>query len=358
MTTIGVIGNSKIAVDISRKNRINSYTGNSKFDNMNSAREVVEMTQTPRTIVSMMPSGVMFDSFLKSMSKDDTLIDCSYEHWTNSVIKNDMCEKNGVNYLGAGLSGNAIMLGGSQDAWNNSKTFLETLCGEAVYMGVEPDMGHFTNMIHGGMESAMIQVIADIYSYCNQDYLIVSRILEDISGPLAKKIQCDIKKNYSDVCEPTVADVWCVNWATEQQVPLIAMNTALQYKNLSTLFKGLNHYKKLTTLPHKEKAKSVIEFVYALVFLEGISLLESKGIHGDKMWSEHNMIWCDMCKMTENDLRSVMDRNIYDVRYIVDDCCFKGISIPVISAALQYYEFTHTTVTQMSLVNQLKSSNY
>ena len=377
----GLVGLGKmganLALNISNKKHLNIYNrttaktykvcdkNHERLQGFDNLKDFVENTEHPRKIITMLPNGVEFD-FLEYLEPGDTIIDCANERWNISTLKEEQCNKEGVNYLGVGMSGGylgalhgpAVMIGGSREVYEDTQEFFESFCNSSVFVGEDPDMGHFTKMVHNGIEYGMLQAIADVYSYANHDRGIMHNILEGtIDGYLvrsARKVCSEYNiDNIIDRCEMNDTGLWCSQWALENKIPLTVINTAVACRIQSMQNKAPNCYKKLTTVTSVKHARGAIEFVFAMAFLEGMRLVEIKGIPvqlAQEAWSEYTIIHSPMCRMTTEELQSVLEDNIYNIRYLINDCALKGISIPVLSAALQDYELNHTTHSHMAFV--------
>lgn len=380
---LGLIGLGKmganLALNISKNKDLNIYNrttaktfqvcdkNRTRLNGFGDIETFMKNTETPRTIITMLPNGVGFNDFLPLMSPGDTLVDCANEHYDISLIKNQECSSWGVDYLGVGMSGGAhgalhgpaVMIGGSEDVWLAHKNFFELFCNNTVYIGSEPDVGHFTKMVHNGIEYAMLQCIADIYSYCNHNNELFREVL--LSGcdqgylidSAQKVIEIYSLDNIVDECKMNDTGLWCSQYALENKIPLTTIHTSVQYR-INSFKKFTNNWERIYNKEVSiENARGAIEFVFAMAFYEGHLLIEDKGItpeRAQKAWSKDTIIRCHMATCSKDELLSIMDRNIYNLRNVVKHCIFLGINIPVLSAALQYYEFSHTTVTQMSLI--------
>ena len=380
--SFGLIGLGKmganLALNISKNRDLHVYNrttaktfhlckGNgSRLNGYSDIETFMENAQTPRNIITMLPNGVDFDNFLPLMSPGDVIIDCANEHYDVSISKNKRCSEWDVDYLGVGMSGGAlgalhgpaVMIGGNEEVWKRNKNFFESFCNNTVYIGSEPDMGHFTKMVHNGIEYSMLQCIADIYSYCNHDNDITREILHGCDQGYLTETAQEVLKTYSidnivDECKMNNTGLWCSQYALEHNIPLTTIHTSVQYR-INSCRKSDFHWKKnKLSQPNIHDARGAIRFVFALAFLEGIALVKDKGIDpykASQAWSKFTIIRCDMSQFTEKELLLEMYRNVHHIRNIVKRCVHLGINIPVLSAALQYYEFTHTTQTQMSLI--------
>jgi 6-phosphogluconate dehydrogenase len=136
--------------------------------------ELIAMLDAPRLVWLMLPSGTAtrehIELFSGLLAAGDILVDGS-----NSSFKDDdanrriLGEKN-IHYLDAGVSGGiwglrvgyCTMVGGERDIYEYIEPVLETLAPEKGYLYCGPcGAGHFTKMIHNGIEYAMMQAYAE-----------------------------------------------------------------------------------------------------------------------------------------------------------------------------------------------------
>jgi 6-phosphogluconate dehydrogenase len=112
----------------------------------------------------------MIDHILPMMSKDDILVDGGNSNWKDSVARAKQAQEHGVRYLDAGVSGGiwglevgyCTMVGGPDDAFAIVEPAIKTLAPVDGYKHVGPSgAGHFSKMIHNGIEYGMLQAYAE-----------------------------------------------------------------------------------------------------------------------------------------------------------------------------------------------------
>jgi 6-phosphogluconate dehydrogenase len=136
--------------------------------------EVINQLQTPRVIWMMLPSGQvttdMINRLLPMMSKGDILVDGGNSNWKDSVSRGKQAQEHGIRYLDAGVSGGVwgleigycTMVGGDADAFAIVEPAIKTLAPVDGYKHVGPSgAGHFSKMIHNGIEYGMLQAYAE-----------------------------------------------------------------------------------------------------------------------------------------------------------------------------------------------------
>jgi 6-phosphogluconate dehydrogenase len=148
------------------------------FDDM--ARFMASLA-LPRKIFLMVNAGPATDAVIQEMlphlSEGDIIMDGGNSHYKATQGRFDMLVLRGIHFLGVGVSGGekgalegpSIMPGGSRKAYKVVGDYLEAIAardkaGNACCTLVgEGGSGHFTKMMHNGIEYAEMQLIAEVY---------------------------------------------------------------------------------------------------------------------------------------------------------------------------------------------------
>jgi len=137
-------------------------------------KPLVNSLETPRTLFLMVPSGPATDDILSQvwphMDPHDTIIDCGNENWK---ITEERCSLSPCHHIGMGVSGGwrgalngpSMMPGGDKEGWIQNEGVLRTLCANPnLHNWVGPGgAGHFTKMVHNGIEYAIMQSISEAW---------------------------------------------------------------------------------------------------------------------------------------------------------------------------------------------------
>jgi 6-phosphogluconate dehydrogenase len=136
--------------------------------------EVIDQLSQPRVVWMMVPHGdpvdQMISELLPRLSEGDILIDGGNSNWHRSVERSERVRAAGVNYLDIGVSGGiwgleigyCLMIGGDEASFRHVEPAFKTLAPETGYMLVGPNgAGHFSKMIHNGIEYGMMQAYAE-----------------------------------------------------------------------------------------------------------------------------------------------------------------------------------------------------
>ncbi len=139
-----------------------------------SPAEFIAMLDQPRIVWLMLPSGATtrehIELFAGLMSAGDILVDGSNASFKDDEVHRSILQPKKIRYLDAGVSGGiwglqvgyCTMLGGERDAFDHIEPLLKTLAPEKGYLYCGPcGAGHFTKMIHNGIEYAMMQAYAE-----------------------------------------------------------------------------------------------------------------------------------------------------------------------------------------------------
>lgn len=136
-----------------------------------------EMTQKllgKKVVWLMVPSGKIVDDTISTLKpllgKGDIVIDGGNSHYKDSVRRyNELAEK-GIEFLDCGTSGGVsgalegvcVMVGGKKEVFAYCEPIFKSIAvpGGYLYTG-EAGSGHFTKMVHNGIEYGMMQSIAE-----------------------------------------------------------------------------------------------------------------------------------------------------------------------------------------------------
>jgi len=141
--------------------------------------EVVEQLQTPRAVWVMLPSGQITEENIQALSDlfapGDTLIDGGNSNYKDSMRRTEQLAAKDLNFIDVGTSGGvwglkegySMMIGGEPEAVERLRPIFETLApSESLGWGHvgPPGSGHFTKMIHNGVEYGLMQAYAEGFS--------------------------------------------------------------------------------------------------------------------------------------------------------------------------------------------------
>ena len=156
------------------------YRRNPKTGDVGSLSELVDGLAAPRTVWVMIPAGDPTEQTIQKLAsllqKGDLIIDGGNSNFRDSMRRGAELEKQGLLFMDAGTSGGiwglkigyCLMIGGSDEAFRRVEPALKTLAPEDGYAHVGPvGAGHFTKMVHNGIEYAMLQAYAEGFEILN-----------------------------------------------------------------------------------------------------------------------------------------------------------------------------------------------
>jgi 6-phosphogluconate dehydrogenase len=211
-----------------------------------SMEEMVEkLSSKPRVIWVMVPAGDATEqallNFAELMDEGDILIDGGNSYFRDSIRRAEMLHERGLRFLDAGTSGGiwglevgyCLMVGGDADAYERLEPALETLAPKDgyAYLG-NAGAGHFTKMVHNGIEYGMLQAYAEgfeilrksqydldlraISSLWNQGSVVRSWLLELAESAFEKDANLERVRGY---VEDSGEGRWTVLEAINEDVP-------------------------------------------------------------------------------------------------------------------------------------------
>ena len=141
--------------------------------------DLVKQLSAPRAVWVMVPAGDPTEATVRALAdilaKGDTIIDGGNSNYKESVRRAGMVAERGLNFVDVGTSGGiwgltegySLMIGGPNDAVGRLRPIFETLAPakDQGWGHVGPvGSGHFTKMIHNGIEYGMMQAYAEGFS--------------------------------------------------------------------------------------------------------------------------------------------------------------------------------------------------
>ncbi len=135
---------------------------------------LVDRLEPPRVVWLMVPAGAVTEGAVEDLGRllgpGDTVVDGGNSRWTDSIRRAAGLDEVGVSFVDAGTSGGVwglaegycLMVGGDPDAVERLGPALETLAPPDGWAHVGPvGAGHFTKMVHNGVEYALMQAYAE-----------------------------------------------------------------------------------------------------------------------------------------------------------------------------------------------------
>ncbi|MEM3031959.1 MAG: NADP-dependent phosphogluconate dehydrogenase [Nitrososphaerota archaeon] len=232
--------------------------------------DFVATLDRPRKVILMVKAGHPVDEVLNKLAPKlnpgDMVFDCGNSHYLDTERRQRKCGEEGLVFMGVGVSGGeegalkgpAVMIGGSRQAYEDTRGFWEAIAARAEdepcagYMGLH-GAGHFVKMVHNGIEYGMLQLVAEAYDIMtgilDMDVDAVRDVFRDWNagelGSYLLEIAVDalsIRDDESgrplvelvlDKAEQKGTGKWAVQTAAELIVPAPSIDAALSARYLS-----------------------------------------------------------------------------------------------------------------------------
>ena len=218
-----------------------------------SLEDMVAQLPDRKVVWMMVPSGDITESTLSEvqsfLKEKDIVIDGGNSFYKDSVRRSAQLSEKGIKYLDAGTSGGVwglkvgycLMIGGEKEPFEYVEPVFKTLAPPDGYKLVgKSGAGHFTKMIHNGIEYGVMQSYAEGFEILreskfeldleelaglwNQGSVIRSWLLELLELALSgDQDLSDIKGYVADSGEGR----WTVKEAIDLDVPALALTHAL-----------------------------------------------------------------------------------------------------------------------------------
>jgi 6-phosphogluconate dehydrogenase len=224
-----------------------------------SLADVVKRLKTPCVIWIMVPAGEVTEDTICKLAdilhSGDVVIDGGNSFYKDTIRRAGILEAKGLDFIDSGTSGGiwgleegyCLMIGGKESVVDHLQPIFETLApskdrgwGRVGSHGA----GHFTKMVHNGIEYGMMQALAEGFSImkAKQEFQLDLSAISEIwrFGSVIRSWLLDLAAralkddpSLADI-EPWVADSgegrWTVDEAIEQAVPAPIISLALQMR--------------------------------------------------------------------------------------------------------------------------------
>jgi 6-phosphogluconate dehydrogenase len=158
-----------------------------------SLEDMVGRLDAPRVAWLMIPAGdpteQAFQELLGLVEQGDVIVDGGNSNFRDSQRRYGEARERGIRFVDAGVSGGiwgltegyCLMVGGDEDAVAVVEPAFLTLAPKDGYAHVGPSgAGHFTKMVHNGIEYGMMQAYAEGFEILKESGLGLD--LREISG--------------------------------------------------------------------------------------------------------------------------------------------------------------------------------
>jgi 6-phosphogluconate dehydrogenase len=199
----------------------------------------------PRVVWVMVPAGEITDQTLTAVAEllepGDVVVDGGNSHYSDTKERAARLARGGVELVDAGTSGGvwglregySLMVGASPETYARLEPIFATLAPEGGYAHVGPSgAGHFTKMIHNGVEYALMQAygegfellrsseydldLAQIAEVWRHGSVVRSWLLDLVASALSKDPDLERVRGY---VEDSGEGRWTVETAVHRAVP-------------------------------------------------------------------------------------------------------------------------------------------
>jgi 6-phosphogluconate dehydrogenase len=257
---IGLVGLGKMGGNMRERLRnaghtVVGYDTDPEKADVGSLVDLVEQLERPRAVWVMVPAGAatqgVIDQLATLLRHGDTVIDGGNSRWSDDEKHAEELAKHGVNFVDAGVSGGvwglkngyALMVGGEKEVVDDLRPIFDALKPEGPYGYVHAGKvgaGHFSKMVHNGIEYAMMQAYAEgwellekvdsvdnvreVFRSWQEGTVIRSWLLDLAVNALDEDHHLDNLRGYA---EDSGEGRWTVEAAIDNAVPLPAITASL-----------------------------------------------------------------------------------------------------------------------------------
>lgn len=249
---------SVVAYDVSKENvdRISEEGAVTAY----SLEQLAQKLPERRIVWVMVPAGSATDEVIKELSNylnpNDIIIDGGNSNYKDTIKRYEKLKEKGIDFLDCGTSGGTsgalngacTMIGGDKEVFNYCEQIFKDISVENgyTYTGAAGS-GHFTKMVHNGIEYGMMQSIAEgfeVLSKCEYDidYEKIAKVWNNgsvIRGWLMELTENAFSKDkklegIKGIMNSSGEGKWTIEAALDLEVPtpVIALSLFMRYRSL------------------------------------------------------------------------------------------------------------------------------
>jgi 6-phosphogluconate dehydrogenase len=182
---LGMVGLGRMGGNMAERLRrhgheVETYARTDPARTTTSLEELASKLEAPRVVWLMVPAGdateQAYATLLGLLEPGDVLVDGGNSNFRDSQRRAAGAKEKGLQYLDAGVSGGiwgleggyCVMVGGEADAFAVIEPLCRALTEEGGYAHVGASgAGHFTKMVHNGIEYGLMQSFAEGFEIMN-----------------------------------------------------------------------------------------------------------------------------------------------------------------------------------------------
>jgi 6-phosphogluconate dehydrogenase len=262
---LGMIGLGKMGANMAARleeagHEVVGYDAFSDASEVASLKDLVAALEAPRVVWVMVPSGdptqSTIDELADLLAPGDVIVDGGNSNWRDSVRRGEAVAGRGLGFVDCGTSGGvwgrtegySLMVGGDDEHVGLAQPIFDALRpAEGGYAHVGPrGTGHFTKMVHNGIEYGIMQSYAEGYELLARSGLgidVLAGLKAWQHGSVVRSWLLDLLVLALEQ-DPDLADIagvaadsgegrWTVNEAIERGVATPAISAALYARFVS-----------------------------------------------------------------------------------------------------------------------------
>ena len=180
---LGLIGLGKMGGNMRERLRraghtVVGYDRNPDVSDADSIEAMLEKLPSPKVVWVMVPSGDPTRETVKTLAgllaEGDVVVDGGNSRWTDDIAHAELLADKGIGFVDCGVSGGvwglengyALMAGGAKENVETLQPIFDALKPEGEFGWVHAGKvgaGHFSKMVHNGIEYAVMQSYAEGY---------------------------------------------------------------------------------------------------------------------------------------------------------------------------------------------------
>ncbi|MFF0385174.1 MULTISPECIES: phosphogluconate dehydrogenase (NAD(+)-dependent, decarboxylating) [unclassified Streptomyces] len=260
MMELGLVGLGKMGGNMRERIRraghtVIGYDRNADLADVHSLEELVGKLSAPRVVWVMVPAGeatqATVDRLGELLEPGDVVVDGGNSRWTDDEKHAEELAAKGIGFVDCGVSGGvhglangyALMYGGDEENVAKVRPVFDALKPEGDFGSVHAGKvgaGHFSKMVHNGIEYAMMQAYAEgwellekvdsvenvreIFRSWQEGTVIRSWLLDLAVNALDDDEHLDGLRGYA---QDSGEGRWTVEAAIDNAVPLPAITASL-----------------------------------------------------------------------------------------------------------------------------------
>ena len=178
---IGLVGLGKMGANMRERMRLAGltvvgYDRNPDVSDVDSLAALVEALPSPKVVWVMVPAGDPTRDTIKDLrdllAEGDVVVDGGNSRWSDDLVNAELLAEKKIGYVDCGVSGGvwglkngyALMYGGDPDDVAKVQPAFDALKPEGDFGSVHAGKvgaGHFSKMVHNGIEYAVMQAYAE-----------------------------------------------------------------------------------------------------------------------------------------------------------------------------------------------------